>query len=168
MTFDKDFNQQARDDLLLTQKIMAHMSAWVIEEVQKYLGIASPERLRIPVPNYRYYHVDPGAKRVKLYINGENNRSEFIDVYFDTVTNTAEVYADSVQTFIRQERILDFDMLVIDPDKTTHDGKVETKVNFTEALERIPTWNAMPVPKFDEIPNRKPEVVGGVSTWHTG
>ena len=146
---------------IYAQKIMAHLAAWTIEQVQKYFSIASPERLRIPVPNYRYYHVDPGAKRVKVYINGENTKSDFIDIYFDFDANTAEVYAPSVHTFIRQERILDFDMSIIDKDKLTHDGKVETTVNFYEALERIPTWRAMPVPKFDDLPNRRPRVVGG-------
>jgi hypothetical protein len=155
--------QGARDSLLHTQKIQAYLAAWSIEEVQKYLGIASTERLRIPVPDYRYYHVDPGAGHVKLYINGENTQSDYIDIYFNFDSNSAEVYAPSVHMLIRPDRVLDFDMMVISPDKLTYNGGVGTTVNFTEALERVPTWNAMPVPSFKDMPNRRPRVIGSVT-----
>ena len=150
-----------RQKLLRTQKIQAYLAAWIIEEIQRWLGIASTERLRLPTPDYRYYHVDAPAGRVKAFPFGENSQTnEYIDIYLDLDTNTAEVYAPSVQSFIRPDRIIDFDMLAIDPDKPTREGTIETTVNFTEALDRVPTWHAMPVPKFDELPNRPPTVKG--------
>ncbi|MDB4522107.1 hypothetical protein N9100_01700 [Gammaproteobacteria bacterium] len=143
------------------QKILAYLTAWVLEEVQKYFHIASPERLRVPVPDYRYYHVDTADKHVKLHIFGENIGSEVIDVYFDPITKEADFYCPAANTLIRPDKAYDFDMTIFDQDKLEKDGSIEMKVNFTEGLERVPVWRAMQVPKFDEMPNRPPKIVGG-------
>ena len=147
-----------RDSLAMKHELltMSRLAWWCLQAIQKNKGLAQTVRLKLNPDDHRYFHI-LDDNNLRVYVNGEQTPCNFL-VEFNYDTNIAWIQIDDISSLVRPGRMFDFDYLDLDIEP----GEFEVEVNFTDALDRIELWKAMPAKVSpDEGPSSPPTVKGG-------